>query len=341
MKIAVLCGGISSERDVSLKTSSKVADALKKKGHSAVMIDVFLGTDAPVDFSADQDYFRDAELLKARRNEITPEKIAQYGLMGPNVFETCRAADIVFIGLHGENGEDGKIQAVFEENGICYTGSDSKSSAVAMSKFRTKELVSPFIEMPEGIVLTEEEFRNGSEKLKAIHTPCVIKPSNGGSSVGVLIVNDEAELNSALQEDFRYDSTVLVETYIKGRELTQGVLDGQPLPPVEICPDENTWYDYENKYNGKTVEICPAQIPEDLLAEMSEKSVRFGEIVGLSVYYRIDYLLSENGKLYALEANSLPGMTDTSLVPQEAAAIGMDYPELCQKIIEISMEKYQ
>lgn len=338
MKITVLCGGISTERAVSLKTSSRVADALQKKGHEVIMIDVFLGADAVPDFSIQHDFFAQAEELKQRTSEITDELKKEYGLMGPNVFASCKAADVVFIGLHGENGEDGKIQAVFEEASIAYTGSDSKSSAIAMSKAKTKEMVSPYIEMPKGIVLHKDSAEEVIKE-RNIKAPLVIKPSNGGSSVGVLLVMDDAEFEEALEEDFQYDDTVLVEEYIKGRELTQAVLDGVALPPVEICPNTDEWYDYENKYNGKTLEICPAEIPEDVLKEMSEKSVKFGEILGLSVYYRIDYLLAEDGKLYALEANSLPGMTETSLVPQEAEAVGISYPELCEKIIQISLKK--
>lgn len=339
MKITVLCGGISTEREVSLKTASRVADALQKKGNEVVMIDVFFGASSVPDFSVQRDFFAMAEELKQRKGEITEELKKEYGLMGPNVFATCKASDVVFIGLHGENGEDGKIQAVFEEAGIAYTGSDSRSSAIAMSKAKTKELVSPYIEMPRGIVLHRDDAEETIAE-RNIKAPLVIKPSNGGSSVGVLLVMDDAEFEKALAEDFQYDDTVLVEEYIKGRELTQAVLDGVALPPVEICPNTDEWYDYENKYNGKTLEICPAEIPEEVLKEMSEKSVRFGEIVGLSVYYRIDYLLSEDGKLYALEANSLPGMTETSLVPQEAEAVGISYLELCEKIIQISLAKY-
>ncbi|MBR2695949.1 MAG: D-alanine--D-alanine ligase [Parasporobacterium sp.] len=340
MKIAVLCGGTSTEREISFRTSAKVANALQQKGHAVVMVDVFFGTDSIPNFSETKDFFAIADSLRSRNSEITKEKIKEYGLMGPNVFETCKAADIVFIGLHGENGEDGKIQAVFEESGIKYTGSDAVSSAIAMSKAKTKEIVASKIRMPSGIALQKEEMESYLQSPERIPVPCVMKPSNGGSSVGVLIVIEDSEYEKSLAEAFQYDDTVLIEQYIEGRELTQAVLDGQALPPVEICPDQDTWYDYINKYNGKTVEICPAEIPEDVLAEMSEKSVRFGEIVGLSVYYRIDYLLDAEGTLYALEANSLPGMTDTSLVPQEAKAIGLDYPELCEKIIEISLEKY-
>ncbi|MCF0229878.1 MAG: D-alanine--D-alanine ligase [Parasporobacterium sp.] len=254
--------------------------------------------------------------------------------MGPCVLDTCRKADIVFIGLHGENGEDGKIQAVFDQEGIRYTGSDSESSAIAMSKDLTKKAVSQYIRMPEGVTAVKNADN------QRIPVPCVIKPSNGGSSVGVVRVKDDAEYDNALKEAFMYDDVVLVEEFVEGRELTQAVLDGKALPPVEIIPDKDEWYDYSNKYNGLTKEVCPAEIPGEVLAEMSEKSVRFGEILGLSVYYRIDYILDKEGKLYALEANSLPGMTDTSLVPQEAAAAGIGYPELCEKIIEISMKKY-
>ena len=209
------------------------------------------------------------------------------------------------------------------------------SSAIAMSKAETKRIVSPFIRMPKGIVLHKGETES------SIKAPCVIKPSNGGSSVGVIIVQNDEEFEKELERDFEFDDTVLVEEFIEGRELTQAVLDGEALPPVEICPDENEGYDYTNKYNGLTKEVCPAEIPSEVLAEMSVKSIRFGELVGLSVYYRIDYLLDKDGVLYALEANSLPGMTDTSLVPQEAAAVGISYPDLCEKIIEISLRKYE
>lgn len=341
MKITVLCGGISTERDVSLKTSSRVANALSGKGHDVVMIDVFFGAREIPDFSARYDYFAMAEELKGKKTEITKERIEETGLMGPNVWETCKASDIVFIGLHGANGEDGKVQAAFEGAGIRYTGSDSKSSALAMSKALTKDRISPYIRMPKGIVMTKEEFERNRGADCVIQTPCVIKPSNGGSSLGVMLIRDDKEFTEALEEDFRYDDTILIEELIRGRELTQGVLNGQALPVVEIIPGEDSWYDYENKYNGKTLEICPAEIPEEIFREISETSVRFGNLLGLSVYYRIDYVLTDDGVLYALEANSLPGMTDTSLVPQEAKAIGMDYPELCEKIIEISLEKYQ
>ncbi len=335
MNIVVLCGGVSSEREISLRTSTKVSRALKSNGHNVIMIDVFFGEDTLPDFNSEMDFDAKANELRLKTELINEKLINDTGIFGKNVIEICKKSDIVFIGLHGENGEDGKVQAAFDELGIKYTGSDSKSSSIAMSKFKTKELVSPYIRMPKGIVL-----HKGDSLKEEISVPCVIKPNNGGSSVGVEIVFDKKDFNEALEHDFKYDSTVLVEEYIKGRELTQAVLDGVALPPVEICPDENEWYDYTNKYNGITKEVCPADIPEYVLEEMSKSSVEFGNILGLSVYYRIDYLLTDDGLLYALEANSLPGMTDTSLVPQEAAAVGINYNELCDKIINISLNKY-
>lgn len=336
MNIVVICGGVSSEREISLRSSTKVSTALKSVGHNVVMIDVFFGEDTLPNFNDEIDFMAKADELRTKNDLITDSLIEKTGLFGKNVIEICKQADIVFIGLHGENGEDGKVQAAFDELGIKYTGSDSKSSAIAMSKYKTKELVSSHILMPKGVVLHKDNPIQNE-----IDVPCVIKPNNGGSSVGVEIVLDKKDYEDALKRDFKYDDTVLVEEYIKGRELTQAVLDGKALPPVEICPNENEWYDFNNKYNGITKEICPAQIPDDILAQMSRNSVEFGNIVGLSVYYRIDYLLTQDNKLYALEANSLPGMTDTSLVPQEANAVGIDYPQLCDMIINISLNKYK
>lgn len=341
MKIAVLCGGVSSEREISLRSSSKVAKALRSRGHQVTMIDVFFGAEKEPSFEEPQDYDHTANELRSKGAVITEEQIRNTGLFGPHVLDVCRKADVVFIGLHGENGEDGKVQAVFDRENIPYTGSDAESSALAMSKALTKSRVASHVRMPRGFVIRRQNGENASECLKQaenIPIPCVMKPSNGGSSVGVVFVNDLEQAENALQSCFQYDNTVLVEEFIDGRELTQAVLNGKALPPVEICPDEGSWYDYTNKYSGATREICPAQIPDEVLKEMSASSVRFGEILGLSIYYRIDYILDKNGVLYALEANSLPGMTDTSLVPQEAAAVGISYPDLCEKIIELSLK---
>ena len=335
MNIVVLCGGTSTEREVSLKSSEKVAAALRSKGHNIVLVDVFWGLEKPEAFDNSQDIHAAAEEYRSMTCLLNDELKRSRGFFGPGVMDICREADIVFLGLHGANGEDGKVQAAFDLMNIKYTGSGYLGSAIAMSKDHTKSVLSKCIPMPKGIVITREDpFR------EKIAVPCVIKPSNGGSSIGVQIVENEADYEAALMDALKYDDTVLVEQFVDGRELTQGVFDGRALPPVEIVPGDG-FYDYTNKYNGKTVEICPAPIEESVLEEMSAYSVLAGKLLGLSVYYRLDYLLDKDGKLFCLEANTLPGMTNTSLIPQEAAAVGIDYETLCDMIIKVSLKKYE
>lgn len=335
MNIIVLCGGTSTERDVSLNSSEKISNALRSVGHNVILLDVFWGSEEMLPFDNSQDIHAAADAYRQMTGLITQELKASREFFGPNVLELCRQADIVFLGLHGANGEDGKIQAAFELMNIRYTGSGYLGSAIAMSKDHTKEVLSQFIPMPKGVVLGLDDPHR--EKMPA---PCVIKPNNGGSSIGVQIVTRDEDYEEALKAAFTYDDTVLVEEFIDGRELTQGVFDGKALPPVEICPGEG-FYDYRNKYNGMTVEICPAPLDDEIVKEMSEYSELAGRILSLSVYYRLDYLLDKNGKLYCLEVNTLPGMTDTSLIPQEMAAIGIDYPTLCDMIVKVSMDKYK
>ena len=336
MNIVVLCGGTSSERDVSISSSEKIARALMENGHQIALADVFFGSEKPIEFSAEFDIGSEAGRLRALSASLTDELKKDRPFFGPNILDVCKRADIVFLGLHGENGEDGKIQAFFDLLKIRYTGSGYLGSCVAMSKSLTKDTISRYVNMAEGEVLN----RGWNEKCH-ISAPCVIKPSNGGSSLGVTIVKNEADKEKALKEAFKYDDTVLVEEFIEGAELTQGVLGGKALPPVEIRPPENGEYDYENKYNGLTKEICPAPLEEKVLKQMSSYSELIGKILGLSVYYRIDYILDPSGKLFCLEANTLPGMTETSLIPQEAAAAGYTYNGLCEKIIELSLKKYE
>ena len=334
MKIVVLCGGTSTERDVSIRSSEKAAAALRSRGFDVVLVDAFFGVPEKPAFDNSQDISAAADSCRALTPFLTQELAEGRDFFGPNVIDICREADMVFLGLHGGCGEDGRVQAAFDLLNIRYTGSGYLGSAIGMSKDATKAMLSQLIPMPKGIILKKDNpFR------ERIPAPCVIKPSNGGSSIGVQIIMDAKDYDDALLEAFKYDDVILVEQFIDGRELTQGVFDGKALPPVEICPSEG-FYDYKNKYSGKTLEICPAQIPEETLQEMSEYSILAGKMLGLSVYYRIDYLLDRNGNLFALEANTLPGLTDTSLIPQEAAAIGISYPELCELIVRVSMKKY-
>ncbi len=359
MKIAVLAGGLSTERDVSLTTGRTVSRALAARGHAVVLLDVFLGcgeegADGEECF-AQADSVRekgeepflnligeetgipgeapDLERIRARRADRSD------AFFGPNVIALCRAADLVFLGLHGENGENGKVQAAFDLYGIRYTGTGSLSSALAMDKGLTKTLYEAAgIPTPHGLTMKKEAQRPLAET--GLSLPCVVKPCCGGSSIGVSIVRTEAEYDAALREAFRYEDEIILEDYIEGREFSVGVLGDTVLPVIEIAPKEG-FYDYRNKYKaGSTVETCPADLPEETTREMQRIARAACETLGLTTYSRTDFLLDSAGTIYCLESNTLPGMTPTSLLPQEAAAVGISFEDLCERIVRISLEKY-
>ena len=252
------------------------------------------------------------------------------------ITELVKEADMVFMGLHGSNGEDGKVQATFDLLGIRYTGTDYLSSAISMSKELAKKVLVPEgIPMPKGVTLHK------GHKIEYVPFPCVVKPCCGGSSVGVSIAHNEKEFEDALDEAFSYEDTVLVEEFVDGREFSVAVLDGKALPVIEIEPLEG-FYDYKNKYKaGSTKETCPANIPEDIASQMQFWAEKCCQAAGVTTYARVDELLDKNNNIFCLEINTLPGMTDTSLIPQEAAAVGISYDELTEKIIEISLAKYE
>lgn len=342
MKIAVVCGGLSNERDVSITSGSCVARALREKGHKVVLVDLYYGYSG--------DYTDPAELFEREQEDFrycvaeeTPdiEKMLADGdgsRIGRNVIEICRAADISFLALHGEDGENGKLQATFDMYGIKYTGSGYLGSAIAMNKELSKIMFRHNgINTPPGIVLEK-----GAKSHEDVGFPCVVKPCSGGSSVGTSIVHGRDEYEQALETAFKFENRVLVEKYVKGRELTVGVIDGKAMPVIEIIP-KSGWYDYKNKYQaGLTEEICPAPISEEETYKVQRLAERVSAALMIDVYCRADFLLNEaDGELYCLEANTLPGMTPTSLVPQMGAAQGMDFGEVCEKIIEVSMEKYK
>lgn len=340
MKIVVLAGGLSTERDVSLVTGREVYYALKKKGHKVVLLDAYLGCKMQPDevFDADIDWalkvapisetVPDIEDVKASRG--TDEK----GFFGPNVIKICQKADIVFMALHGDCGENGKVQAAFDLMDIKYTGTDSLSSALAMDKAISKQLFRMYgVSTPDSYVL------KSADDTYSPHFPCVVKVCNGGSSVGVYIVNNESEYKSAVNDAFKYESKVMVEDYIEGREFTCCVIEGRALPIVEIAP-KSGFYDYKNKYQaGSTVETCPADIDEATTARIQSEAVKAYNALGIKTYARMDFLMNDRNEIFCLEANTLPGMTPTSLIPQEADAAGVNYGDLCEWIIRISMQK--
>lgn len=348
MNIVVLAGGLSTERDVSITSGSIVAKALRKRGHSVVLLDVFMGyehneCDVKALFEQGYDFTENLGVREIVPNlaEIKAKRKDQSDrFLGKHVEEICRYADIAFLALHGDNGENGRLQATFDLLGIKYTGSGYLGSACAMNKSITKSIfLNHDIPTPQGECFKPEDRTNG--KLDKWNTfPCVVKPCSGGSSVGVSIVENKENFLNAMEEAFVYETEVLVEQYIKGRELSIGVLDGKALPIIEIIPKEG-FYDYINKYqSGKAEEICPADIDPTTTKYLQEKAVKAYEALGLEAYARVDFLLDKDGNAFALEANTLPGMTGSSLIPQEAAADGIGYEELCDKIIEVSLKKY-
>lgn len=342
MKIVVLAGGISTERDVSLVSGKMVYKALKEDGHQAILLDVYLGLencDTDAVFEKGEELLGHIDSIKEKSPDIeSVKKMRADGnknFFGPNVIEICRKADVVFMALHGENGENGKVQAAFDLFGIRYTGTDYVSSAISMDKALAKEIMREnHISTPAGYALKKDEPDTNIPKF-----PAVVKVTTGGSSVGVYMVNNTSEYEDAKRNAFTYGTEVVVEEFIDGREFSCGVIDGHALPVIEIAPKEG-FYDYKNKYQaGSTVETCPADLDKETTIKMQQMAEDVFKALRLKQYARIDIMMKKTGEIYALEANTLPGMTPTSLMPQEAAAVGISYNELCEKLINMAMEK--
>ena len=340
MKIVVLAGGISTERDVSLSSGTGIYKALKAKGHQAILVDVFLGYNGDMSgdvFTLEKDWAADMKGVSEERTDIAQilamRTDYKKNFFGPNVIALCQQADVVFMALHGAEGENGKIQACFDLMGIRYTGTDHISSAIAMDKAISKELfLQNGIPTPSGIHL-----KKGEADPMTVPFPLVVKCCNGGSSVGTYIVEKLEDYETAKAESFRYDNEIIIEQYIKGREFSVGVIDGKALPIIEIAPVSG-FYDYKNKYQaGSTVETCPAVLEADLTAQMQRYAEAVFKALRLKNYARMDFMLAQDGSMYCLEANTLPGMTPTSLLPQEAQAVGVSYGDLCEWLIEISL----
>jgi D-alanine-D-alanine ligase len=342
MRIAVLCGGLSNERDVSISSGTGIARALRERAHQVALVDLLYGREELPDkidslFTAEEtdEQFRvgeDVPDLNALRALYAGKSV-----VGPHVLDICAAADITFMALHGEEGENGKVQAMFDMHGIRYTGSGYLGSAIAMNKSLTKTLLREAgIPVPDGITIRREITPYGNPGF-----PCVVKPCSGGSSVGTSIVYKESQYKDALETAFHYENSVIVEHYIHGRELTVGVIDGEAMPVIEIIP-KSGFYDYKNKYQpGLTEELCPAPITPEQTRKIQNLAVTVHKALQIDVYSRVDFIMDEAGCFWCIEANTLPGMTPTSLIPQMGAVQGLGFGELCEKLIRISMEKYQ
>ncbi|MEF2955243.1 MAG: D-alanine--D-alanine ligase [Blautia sp.] len=343
MNIVVLAGGNSTEREVSISSGQGVCQALRERNHKAILVDAYFGKESMEGelFSDKYDTEQAAAWMRKQSNNLEEVMKTRKEFFGPHVLEICQKADIVFLALHGANGEDGKVQSVLDLMGIKYTGCGPLSSGMAMDKGITKMVFeAKGVPTPKGMTLEKGECSSYLSDY-GMDFPVIVKPCCGGSSVGVCIAHNQQEYGAALMEAFSYENQVVVEQFITGREFSVAVVDGKAYPVIEIAPLEG-FYDYKNKYSaGSCVETCPADLSASLTKEMQMYAEKGYEALNLQAYARLDFLMEEDGSMYCLEANTLPGMTPTSLIPQEASVIGMNYPQLCEKLIEVSLKKYQ
>jgi D-alanine-D-alanine ligase len=328
MKIVVLMGGTTAEREISLSTGSGVAAALRRLGHEVVSIDAANGR-----------LLTPGEEPESAAGQIestaggTPSDLVRV----PAVSE----AEMVFVALHGGPGEDGTLQAVLDLAGRPYTGSGHLASGLAMSKVVSKRLFEHAgIPTPRWMALSRDGGTPELEDLEPMGgLPAVIKPNDQGSTVGLTIVEEPDQLPGAFAEAARYSDTILVETYIPGRELTVSMLGDEPLPVVEIIP-EGGLYDYEHKYTpGASRYEVPAQLPTELARRIQELGQRAFRILGCSGVGRVDLRLSPDDSPYILEVNTVPGLTPTSLVPMAAQAVGISYDELVKRMVRMAEQR--
>lgn len=345
MKIVVLMGGTSSERDVSLASGLRIAVALRQKGHDVVALDTAQGA-LPAG--------HEAEMLKGGvMRTLPPDRttLARLGadalpkavrdLMGPD------KVDIVFLGLHGGQGEDGTMQALLDLTGIPYTGSGHLASALAMDKdlskrlFRDSGIPTPEWEMLRAGMPVDWRSPGFAGRVTAtLGLPLIVKPSKEGSTVGLTLVKTPGELPQAISDAFQHDDEVMLERFIPGRELTVGILGDEALPVGEIIPKHEV-YDYECKYTaGMAREVFPADLTAEQTATVQELAMRAFRILKLSGCARIDFRMTVDGEFQCLEANTLPGMTELSLIPQAAAAAGISFPDLCDRIVTLAVHAH-
>lgn len=300
MKILILGGGDSPEREVSLRSAGAVAAAAKTAGFEVLEIDP----------------------------KYDLEKLDQVS-----------RDTIVFPILHGENGEDGVIQKLLESKGFAYLGSDSRVSADCFDKWVTRQkLMAAGLPMPAGSLVTKENYLQDPLSKK----PHVLKVARGGSSIGTLIVENAGNINlDKVSEIFKLDDKAMLEELIIGQETTVPVLDKTALPVIEIIPPQNEEFDYQNKYNGRSQELCPPKnVPQELQKKARSLAEKVHQTMGARHLSRVDIMIDANSNLFVLEINTIPGLTDQSLYPKSAAAAGMAMPELIKKFVELVKRDY-
>ncbi len=332
MRIAVLMGGTSDEREVSLASGVQVARALREAGHEALAVDTVAGRLAPDE---------EARILAGGVRPLPPETVALAALDTGSAVSLVRdpelgAVDVFFLALHGGSGEDGTIQALLDVSGVVYTGSDRLGCSLAMDKEVTKRLLRDAgVPTPDWLVgpVTAAEAQD------ALGLPMIVKAAAGGSSLRLVLAHDRAELEAAVAESRGWDDLVVFERYHAGREFTVGVVGDETFPVGEIVP-EHEIFDYACKYQpGLAQEIFPADIPATLSDELRALALRVHRALRLRDFSRVDFIVDADGRPWCLEANTLPGMTANSLLPKAAAAAGIAFPELCDRIVRLASER--
>ena len=335
MKVAVLFGGKSAERDVSLASGAQAIKALREAGHEVLAVDTATGLLGPAE---------EAKLLASGLAPVPPDAKALAILQSDSPATLTQSAalrdvSVFFLALHGGSGEDGTLQAFLDMANVAYTGSGHAGSANAMDKDIAKRLF-----RQAGVPTADWLMAPATTEtvLQQLGLPVVVKPSKQGSTVGLTVVKKEADLQPAITEAYRFDDEVMIERFIPGRELTVGILEDRALAVGEIIPKKSEIFDYASKYQtGGAEEIFPADLTAAQTSQCQEFALRAHRALKLEAYSRIDFRLDAEGRFWCLEANSLPGLTAASLLPQSAKAVGISFPELCDKICQLAMKRHQ
>lgn len=344
LKVAVLLGGASEEREVSLASGTQVARALRAVGHEVTAFDTTRGV-----LSRDDE----AEILEAGVRTTPPDPAALDLTETGDLSLLTRTSefqgtDVIFPALHGGAGEDGTLQALLDIAGLPYVGSGLLGCALAMEKGVTKRLLRDAgVPTPAWVTLAAGELRGAASGepakeplrrvVECVGFPMIVKPPSGGSTLGLRLVREPGELPLAVEEALRYEDAVLFEAYVAGREATVGVVGDEPLPVGEIIPAHEI-FDYECKYQpGLAEEIFPADLDRDVAERLQVQGLEVHRLLRLRDYSRVDFMVDGEGEIWCLEANALPGLTSNSLLPRAARAAGMEFPELCHRLVELAL----
>lgn len=333
MKITVLLGGVSAERDVSLSSGLRIAIALRGNGHEVTCVDPAEG----VLSEADEKRILDAGV------GVTPPSLEELAALSSRSLSPAlgtlpeiTGADCVFLALHGGQGEDGTVQALLDLAGVTYTGSGHLASALAMDKQLSKAVMRAAGVDTADWIMADRAGMDEAAVASALGLPLIVKPSKQGSTVGLTLVREVSQINPAIAEAFRFDDEVMIERFVPGRELTVGILGDEALPAIEIQPVKEL-YDYECKYTPGMAAEFVAELEPETAKLLGEQALKAFKALKLGGYARIDFRLDPEGRPWCLEANTLPGMTPTSLIPQGAAAVGVLFPALCERIVQLAL----